>query len=299
LIKTRNGSDGIEIIDLTIIRVPRSRKEISVNFSLSFNKKSTPIIDETIDKIWQEVYQKNQRLYNGSKFRFSNSTMLTDQVLLDIGLTCYKDLLGTNCNLFGKELREFGLRAHQDARSYFADVLGVGSLLLTKDDKFLFIKRAMWTGEDKGKIDRPGGHPEPDNISQLHLHADKTEHFNREVREEIFNSVLNEVRDEINLPLDTLSDPLFFGIVRSLERFGRPSAEFLVRCSLNSDEVETLYSVRSQVEADESEGIIFIPEEHVRRKKLEEDTWKNLTDATCGAIELYNRCYDNSSNDKQ
>lgn len=50
----------------------------------------------------------------------------------------------------------------------------------------------------------------------------------------------------------------------------------------------------TQTEADESDGIIFISEEHIRSQKLEEDTWRNLTDATCGAIELYNRCYGSS-----
>ena len=226
MVKVRNGSEGIEIIDL---RTPRSRKEIAVNFSLRFNKRSTSWIDESIDKIWNELYEKNQRLYNGSKFRFSNFNILADQVVLDIGLTCYKDLLATNCHSFGIELQKYGLEQHQDPRSCFADVLGVGSLLLTNDDQFLFIKRALWTGEDKGKVDRPGGHPEPDNVSQLSLHVDKPEHFNSQIKEEIFDSVLNEIQGEINLPRETLSDPLFIGIVRSLERFGRPTAEFLVR----------------------------------------------------------------------
>ena len=225
-IKTLNGTDGIEIIN---IRIPRRRKDVTVNFSLRFNKRSTPWIDESIHKIWNELCEENQRLYNGSKFRFSNLSTLSDQIVFDIGLTCYKDLLGTNCHSFGREVQKHGLVAHQDDRSCFADVLGVGSLLLTSNDQFVFIKRALWTGEDKGKVDRPGGHPEPDNISELSLHADKAEDFNIQIKEEIFDSVLNEIRDEINLPLEALSDPLFFGIVRSLEKFGRPTAEFLVR----------------------------------------------------------------------
>merc|ERR1711911_5990 len=113
-VKIQNGSDGIEIIDL---RVPRSRKEITVNFSLRFNKRSAPWIDEAIDKIWNELYEKNQRLYNGSKFRFSNLNILVDQVVLDVGLSCYKDLLGTNCHSLGRELQEYGLENHKDPRS--------------------------------------------------------------------------------------------------------------------------------------------------------------------------------------
>merc|ERR1712116_37342 len=123
-VKIQNGSDG---------------KEITVNFSLRFNKRSAPWIDEAIDKIWNELYEKNQ----------------------------------------------------------------------------------------SGKVDRPGGHPEPDNVPQLSQHADRPEHSNNQIREEIFDSVLNEIRDEINLPRETLSDPLLIGFVRNLERFGRPTAEFV------------------------------------------------------------------------
>ena len=63
------------------------------------------------------------------------------------------------------------------------------------------------------------------------------------------------------------------------------------RCSLKSEEIETLYSHSTQLEADESVGIIFIPEEHVKNRKLEQHVWDNLTDAACGAIELYNQCH--------
>ena len=57
--------------------------------------------------------------------------------------------------------------------------------------------------------------------------------------------------------------------------------------------MEALYSKGSQSEADESLGIIFLSEESVRNKDLEPSVWLSLTDACCGAIELYSRCYTN------
>jgi hypothetical protein len=90
----------------------------------------------------------------------------------------------------------------------------------------------MWTGEDQGKLDRPGGHPEPDNVStNIQRWTEEECHMSENelrIREEIFDSVKYEIRDEVNLPLESLKDPLLLGVIRSLERLGRPSAEFLV-----------------------------------------------------------------------
>jgi len=49
------------------------------------------------------------------------------------------------------------------------------------------------------------------------------------IRQEIFLSILNEIRDEVNLPLDTLTQPLLLGVALNTQSQLRPSAEFLVR----------------------------------------------------------------------
>ena len=71
---------------------------------------------------------------------------------------------------------------------------------------------------------------------------------------------------------------------------------FITRCSLTSKEVEVLYSQNSQSEADESVGIVCFPEEDIREQRLEPSVWKSLTDASCGAIELYGRYYSKCPN---
>lgn len=227
IIHTANGGKGVEILSLlNRNQKPRMRHEVHVNFSQEFNNKKDPWIEEQINLLWDTTCQENKRIYNGSKFRFAGISNIcgTERIMLNVGLTSYKDLMGTNCHhALGEKLAEYGRQKFGDDNACLSHAFGVGSLLLTKDEKFLFIKRALWTGEDKGKLDRPGGHPEPDNVSEDKKSID--------VREEIFNSVLHEIRDEINLPIDTLSDPLLLGIARSLERFGRPSAEFFVRYS--------------------------------------------------------------------
>ena len=67
-------------------------------------------------------------------------------------------------------------------------------------------------------------------------------------------------------------------------------------CSLTSKEVENLYLKGCQAEADESVGIVFLPEKKVRGLDLDQSIWHSLTDAACGAIELYNQCYSSCPN---
>lgn len=111
-----------------------------------------------MNTIWQEKCLENNRLYNRSKFRFAGVSCNQNQVILKIGLTSYKHLIGTNCHqVFGSQLVDLGVKHYSSRSVYLANPLGVGSLLITKDNKVLFLKRAMWTGEEKGKIDRPGG----------------------------------------------------------------------------------------------------------------------------------------------
>lgn len=69
------------------------------------------------------------------------------------------------------------------------------------------------------------GHPEPENLKnffkEISTENTSDEYASLSIRDEIFNSVKYELRDELNVPLDALTDPLLLGIVCSLERLGR------------------------------------------------------------------------------
>lgn len=49
------------------------------------------------------------------------------------------------------------------------------------------------------------------------------------VVDEIFNSTLREIADEVNVPIGTLTDPELMGIARNTTSAGRPSSEYYVR----------------------------------------------------------------------
>ena len=46
---------------------------------------------------------------------------------------------------------------------------------------------------------------------------------------EIFNSMLQEIVREVNIPIESLSDPILIGIVRNTTSAGRPSSEYYVK----------------------------------------------------------------------
>ncbi|KAM4721944.1 uridine diphosphate glucose pyrophosphatase NUDT22 isoform 2-T2 [Rhinophrynus dorsalis] len=205
---------------------------------------------------------------------------------LHLALTSYRDFLGTNWSGEARALQERGGREHGDPEAYLAQPLGVGAALECSDGRFVLLRRSHRVGEAAGQLDIPGGHPEPKAVApnipeeELSLDVLKPELVIRE----LFSSILAEIRDEVNLPLWSLSEPLLLGIARNHTSAGRPSAEFYIRCSLNSEEVRERY-LEGGPEAQESTDIIFIEREMRTLEKSE--LWKELCPSAKGCVKLY------------
>lgn len=80
---------------------------------------------------------------------------------LRLGLTCYKDYLGTNWSCGVAELRRRGEAKFSDPLAFLAQPLGVGAVLCTSDGQVVMIRRSQRVAEAGGLLDIPGGHPEP------------------------------------------------------------------------------------------------------------------------------------------
>ncbi|KAH1224897.1 Nudix hydrolase 9 [Glycine max] len=98
-------------------------------------------------------------------------------------------------------------------------------------------------GEFPGHFVFPGGHPEPQEIGITSHQYDKelTESVNIKVSQEIFDSIVHEVVEEIGVPASSLSIPAFIGISRRNLNV-RPAAFFSIKCNLDSKEVQQFYS---------------------------------------------------------
>ncbi|KAF5897588.1 nucleoside diphosphate-linked moiety X motif 22, partial [Clarias magur] len=180
---------------------------------------------------------------------------------LQLGLTCYRDFLGTNWSHEAVNLQQRGRLELGDPQALLAQPLGVGAVLLTSDGHVVMLRRSQRVAEAAGLLDIPGGHPEPKAVcqgtSEHDISVDLMQGYETAVVAEIFSSVCAEVRDEVNVPLDFLSAPVLMGIALNHTSAGRPSAEFFMRCSLTTEEVKDFYW-RGGPEAHESTDIVFL-----------------------------------------
>uniref|UniRef100_A0AAQ4QG67 Nudix (nucleoside diphosphate linked moiety X)-type motif 22 n=1 Tax=Gasterosteus aculeatus aculeatus TaxID=481459 RepID=A0AAQ4QG67_GASAC len=211
---------------------------------------------------------------------------------LRLGLTCYKDYLGTNWSRRAAELRRRGEVEFGDPRALLAQPLGVGGVLCTDDGQVVLIRRSQRVAEAGGLLDIPGGHPEPKAVCERLGRRVREEQIGvhmmqpRPVVSELFSSVCAEIRDEVNVPLSCLGAPVLMGVALNHTSAGRPSAEFYVSCSLTSDEVRRLYR-KGGAEASESTDIIFLCKTEVLQLDRRSPLWSELCPSAKGAVLLY------------
>lgn len=121
----------------------------------------------SIETEWEKKCKESIHLFNASKFRLHRIDFQQrgegnlSQLKLYVGVTSYKDFIGTNCAPYAKKLVQDGIES-LNSQLHMADPIGVGGLLLTSDQQLVFIRRSERCAEMPGMIDRPGGHPEPD-----------------------------------------------------------------------------------------------------------------------------------------
>ena len=147
--------DGRKALDLSCV---------SIRLDAKFNRKRLPENFEAhINSSWEEQRARSPWLWNGTKFRYAGHEYDNDKnhLVVFLGITDYKAFLGTNCSPKCTVISQLGATDHDDTQAYMSDPVGVGALLLTSDDHVVLIKRSMKVGEEKGKLDLPGGHPEP------------------------------------------------------------------------------------------------------------------------------------------
>uniref|UniRef100_A0A8C4RAP4 Nudix hydrolase 22 n=1 Tax=Eptatretus burgeri TaxID=7764 RepID=A0A8C4RAP4_EPTBU len=283
--------------EVTVILVapsPRGLPQESVRVDLStrYNRRALSDSDERdIEVVWQDRSRGNPRIFDAPKFRLSGARLDSAGLLrIRLGLTGYRDYLGTNLAPGHKpaHLRTWGLTTCDDPHAYLADPLGVGAVLCARDDRLVLLRRSHSVAEAPGLLDVPGGHPEPLEVSN-DASMDKlcAEDLQPElVVQEIFHSVLAEIRDEVNLPIHCLNTPCLMGIVRNWTSMGRPSAEFFVRCDLSSEEILQRYQ-QGGVEAHESTDIMFIDRELGLTLQNDREIWQQLCPSAKGAMLLF------------
>ncbi|XP_076442657.1 uridine diphosphate glucose pyrophosphatase NUDT22-like [Babylonia areolata] len=282
----------VEIMFVTDVGMLIPKEKTTVCISREFNRQSLPEDEASISKVWASRLQENPRLFNGTKFRVhSASREGAGTVTLNLGLTDYRQYLGTNWAPWVGQLQARGQQELSNPQAYLSDPLGVGAFVVTSDDCVIFLKRSLHCAEAPAMWDIPGGHAEPQelvgraSLEQIDIHQMEPS----AVAQEIFHSILREVRDEVNIPEEHLSEALLMGIAKNTTSAGRPSLEFLVRCSLSKEQVLHSYRQGSQSEADESTSIMLLPVSTVVSLQTSDPAlWSQVAPSAKGCIFLYN-----------
>lgn len=267
-------------------------ESIKVEFSEKYNRKTCPMLDCKISKMWEKILAKNPRLYNASKFRFYDAILNQNGELeIKVGMTDYKDTVCTHIEATPEDInniRKYGVDQYGDQCACFSDPIGVTAAVISNDNHIVVIKRADWVAESKGKLDTVGGHSEPgEMLKKLNMKESKVfDVDSTHVLYEIFHSIIREVRDEVNVPESSLSWPLLLGIIRNEETALKPCFIFLISCNLSKDEIANLYS-QGGPETDESTELNFISKKNIESYSKNDFSNMGKNWSPCGLATLF------------
>lgn len=90
-----------------------------------YGRKTSKETEEKIDSIWETKCAENSRLYNASKFRLAGYETLQEALILHFGLTCYKDMCGTNLSEGFSSLQAKGVKDFSNKQAYMSDAVGM------------------------------------------------------------------------------------------------------------------------------------------------------------------------------
>ncbi|XP_022146294.1 nudix hydrolase 9 isoform X2 [Momordica charantia] len=218
--------------------------QVSVAFSERYDRIPHPdnSLEDSISEIWDQRLQTNSSLFNGKKFRYGGFALHSEG---------------------GCPNEDSHVRLHLDdpiCCQHTASPLGNGAIVETSDGKIVLLQRSNNVGEFPGHFVFPGGHPEPQELG-IDSH-DRVEGFadsntiNGEISQEMFDSIIREVVEEIGVPAESLSNPVFIGVSRR-ELNVRPAAFFFMKCNLESLEIQELY--KSAQDGYESTQLYTVP----------------------------------------
>jgi hypothetical protein len=251
--------------------------DIHLKFDTSFNRKKNSKIDEIVNRYKSSIEkQVNKNLYNKPKFRLHSVINSNGKPTLNIGMTDYYEYLITNHNSEINEfLVEIGNKEYQDADAFLSNALGNVSILLTLDGKIALLKRSNYVQTFIGYNDLPGGHPEPGNINPGDYSANT-------IKAELFNSIKQEIWEELNIAEDHLIGVFNIGYLKSYEDGCKPEMIFYIPLNLTSEDIHTaFYEIGKKT--NEAEELVFVDIDHLGEMDFK------ITTASFGALTFFSK----------
>ncbi|KAG8470844.1 hypothetical protein KFE25_009265 [Diacronema lutheri] len=210
--------------------------------------------DAAIADVWASRLSANARLFDAPKYRLASVAAAEGACVLRIGLTGYREYIGTHLSPEFSTLVADGEResaaGRGDASMHLSCALGVETVLLTSDGYVVLLRRSRAVATSAGEYNGPSGHPEPEHaVGGLDAGADA-------IADQLWAAVLAETVEETNVPSDTLSAPVLIGAMVDERR--KPDLLFCTSTTLSSAEVLARYRAGAP-DAWESSGMIAVP----------------------------------------
>ena len=201
------------------------------------------------------------KLFDASKFRLHRIRRASrDEIEIELGLTSYKDYVGTNlrCEADRAALEADGLDVLGDPSAHLSNALGCEAMLITLDGLAVLLRRSGAVATGSGLYNGPSGHAEPSHAG-IYSHQDgdmSPDAVDGRAADELFGAILQEVHEETNIPLHSLSEPRLLGAMEDTKR--KPDVLFCIDCKLDARGVREAYA-QGAAEGWESDRLAFWP----------------------------------------
>jgi hypothetical protein len=95
-----------------------NRYSLQARLSSCYNRKPMPEPYESkINSIWLDRVSKNPTLWNGTKFRIASVDEANECVIFNLGITSYKEFIGTNWSPDAQLYRQLGNMHHNNTQA--------------------------------------------------------------------------------------------------------------------------------------------------------------------------------------
>lgn len=198
-------------------------KIIKVEEGKNLNFSSHLEIKKKIEKEWRKVKRSNKKLFNESLYRLSGFKERGGKLVLNLGRTNFKELIGTN-QLFFSDKNFFNYliklgKKEENFLKYFSNGLAVGAIIQTKDDYILISRRSK---------EMPFY---PDTFHTIAGHPNSGSDRNSE------ESIVREIKEEADLDKNEYKI-YFLGLVRNNQTF-KPELIYLAQAKQGLAEILT------------------------------------------------------------
>jgi len=217
-----------------------TREQLSERWNAA-PRPTTPVIEGVIARTWETelalARDGERMLYNGDLIRLVEARVTPTQLQLELGLTCYRDFLGTNLHN--------AATVRRNGEAHLANPLGISSTVITRDGSLVFGRRSGQVAFHAGHLHTFGGLVEPSDRDS-------------DGRFDVFGAAVRELVEELGVRKDEIGEIIIAGLVRDRSIL---QPELLFEATLMLSRAELAARFDPTLPGQEHTGLEFVHDE--------------------------------------